>query len=201
MFLGNILIVHLINFPCIPPDATLLLTKVVIDPPFVQEACWRAYSKTANLLLRESPLTAAAMRQEEEEEKVKVNETVSSNSGTVGHSSGVATLPSEAVAPPVEPANVSAANSIEVLLNSVVEEGVNTVSIAEEVKAVAQVPKGRTGLVLLTTILENAPLLEELFGVRPNKFRPSVPNLVYQYHIFTNYKSTGLSEVNPEVGE
>jgi len=84
---------------------------VVIDPPFVQEACWRAYATSAKLLLA---------------------------------------------------------------------------------------PGGK---VLLTTILENAELLEQLLGVKPNVFRPSIPNLVYQYHIFTSYESTGLSVVNPEVGE
>lgn len=177
---------------------TPLLNQVVIDPPFVQEACWRAYSKTANLLLREGPLSAAAVLRKVEEEKMGEKGAVSSSR----HSSGDAALPSAPVV--TKPTNNSATDPAEVLATTaltVVEEGVGTFSIAEDIEAAAQVSKGRTGLVLLTTILENAPLLEELFGVKPNKFRPSIPNLVYQYHIFTNYYSTGLSQVNSEVGE
>lgn len=158
---------------------------MVIDPPFVQEACWRAYSKTANLLLREGPLSAAAVLRKVEEEEMGEKGAVSSSR----HSSGDAALPSEPVV--TKPTNNSATDPAEVLATTVVED----------IEAAGQVSKGRTGLVLLTTILENAPLLEELFGVKPNKFRPSIPNLVYQYHIFTNYKSTGLSQVNSEVGE
>jgi hypothetical protein len=94
----------------IPADIQGTFDMVVIDPPFVQEECWRKYAVSAKLLLKEG------------------------------------------------------------------------------------------GQVLLTTILENAELLEGLLGVHPNKFRPSVPNLVYQYHVYTNYDSKGLAEINPEIG-
>lgn len=185
----------------------------MIDPPFVQEACWRAYSKTANLLLREDPLSATALLRQERDQEQKKEAAGNNNTSSQSNNDTDTTLPVEpalalcdVVAPPLEPSNNnSASNAVEVLATSVVEEGVDTLSIADEsggfASSGAKISKGRNGLVLLTTILENAPLLEELFGVKPNKFRPSIPNLVYQYHIFTNYNSTGLSEVNPEVGE
>lgn len=50
-----------------------------------------------------------------------------------------------------------------------------------------------TGLVILTTISENSKLLKELFGekVQSSNFQPSIPNLVYQYSIFTNFDCPG----------
>lgn len=56
------------------------------------------------------------------------------------------------------------------------------------------------GKILLTTILERAEILKKLLGVHPNVFRPSIPNLIYQYHVYTNYESAGLGEINPEIG-
>ena len=55
------------------------------------------------------------------------------------------------------------------------------------------------GKVLLTTIPENAPMLERLLGVKPQVFAPSIPHLVYQYSLYTNYESAKLSERNPEI--
>ena len=54
------------------------------------------------------------------------------------------------------------------------------------------------GKVILTTIAENEPLLKELFGASSTKFQPSIPNLVYQYNLYTNYESPVFSKLNPE---
>jgi hypothetical protein len=96
---------------------------VVIDPPFIQEECWRQYGVTSNLLLRKPPAQASE-------------------------------------------------NETEFL----------------------------GGRAVLTTIIENEDLLFELFNAKPNVFRPSIPNLVYQYHIFTNFNAPDLSMMNDEVG-
>lgn len=53
--------------------------------------------------------------------------------------------------------------------------------------------------VICTTILENEPLLKELFGCEATQFQPSIPNLVYQYNLFTNYKSDVFAKLNPEI--
>ena len=43
-------------------------------------------------------------------------------------------------------------------------------------------------------------MMEEILGVKPAAFRPSIPNLVYQYNVYTNYATTGpLSHKNPEI--
>ena len=55
------------------------------------------------------------------------------------------------------------------------------------------------GKLLCTTIAENAPMLEELLGVKPNKFLPSIPHLVYQYNLYTDYKSERLDQPNKEI--
>ena len=47
-----------------------------------------------------------------------------------------------------------------------------------------------TGLILATTVIENSSLLKELFGneiTASSRFEPSIPNLVYQYTVFTNF--------------
>ena len=33
----------------------------------------------------------------------------------------------------------------------------------------------------------------------PCAFQPSIPNLIYQYHLFVNYESTRLAVGNPEI--
>ena len=42
-------------------------------------------------------------------------------------------------------------------------------------------------------------MMKELLNVTPNTFRPSIPNLVYQYALYTNYESTFLTDVNSEI--
>ena len=42
------------------------------------------------------------------------------------------------------------------------------------------------GKAVCTTINENIPLLKEILGVDPTAFQPSIPNLVYQYNLYTN---------------
>ncbi|KAL3137528.1 hypothetical protein ABBQ38_004813 [Trebouxia sp. C0009 RCD-2024] len=55
------------------------------------------------------------------------------------------------------------------------------------------------GRIVLSTIPENDSFLKLLLGVTPQKFKPSIPHLVYQYHIYTNYSSILLSQPNPEI--
>lgn len=59
-------------------------------------------------------------------------------------------------------------------------------------------PEG-AGLVLCSTIMENASFMKELLDVTPCKFQPSIPNLVYQYSLYINYESTRLAAANPEI--
>ncbi|KAJ9515411.1 hypothetical protein QJQ45_016407 [Haematococcus lacustris] len=61
-------------------------------------------------------------------------------------------------------------------------------------------PQG-AGKVIASTVAENAPLMEELLGVKPVAFRPSIPHLVYQYNFYTSHEPSadGLGAANPEV--
>ena len=43
------------------------------------------------------------------------------------------------------------------------------------------------GNLLCSTIEENKEFMKELLNVDPPVFRPSIPNLVYQYNFYTNY--------------
>lgn len=55
------------------------------------------------------------------------------------------------------------------------------------------------GKVIASTIQENAAMMEEVLSVRPQRFLPSIPHLVYQYCMYCNYESERLSQKNPEI--
>ncbi|KAF5838692.1 hypothetical protein DUNSADRAFT_2388 [Dunaliella salina] len=55
--------------------------------------------------------------------------------------------------------------------------------------------------VVCSTVAENKDFMERLLAVKPVPFKPSIPNLVYQYTLFTNFEPTVLCELNPEVPE
>eukprot|EP00347_Sterkiella_histriomuscorum_P012287 403369166 len=57
------------------------------------------------------------------------------------------------------------------------------------------------GKILLSTIDENEAFILELLGAKRRQFRPSIPNLVYQYSLYSNYDSEGLNNKNPEIPE
>jgi len=59
--------------------------------------------------------------------------------------------------------------------------------------------KGGRAQVIATTVEENAILMKEMFGCKPATFRPSIPNLVYQYSVFTNFSCLALSDKNSEL--
>lgn len=47
--------------------------------------------------------------------------------------------------------------------------------------------------ILLSTIDENESFILELLGAKRRAFRPSIPNLVYQYSLYSNYDSEGIN--------
>ncbi|GIL83818.1 hypothetical protein Vretimale_10472 [Volvox reticuliferus] len=59
------------------------------------------------------------------------------------------------------------------------------------------------GRIVATTVAENATMLSEVLpgghGVRPTPFRPSIPHLIYQYNLFTNFPPAVLCHPNPEI--
>jgi hypothetical protein len=58
------------------------------------------------------------------------------------------------------------------------------------------------GRLVCTTIAENAEMMYRLLKVQPVAFKPSIPNLVYQYLTYTNYEDTKhLAHPNEELGE
>ena len=41
----------------------------------------------------------------------------------------------------------------------------------------------------------------EVLGVKRQPFKPSIPNLVYQYSLYSNYDDEELQKPNPEIPE
>ena len=57
------------------------------------------------------------------------------------------------------------------------------------------------GHCFLSTIDENEAMIKELTGADRKAFRPSIPNLVYQYSLYATFSSEGLEAKNPEIPE
>jgi hypothetical protein len=55
------------------------------------------------------------------------------------------------------------------------------------------------GHALLSTIDENEEMIKEVMGATKRTFRPSIPNLVYQYSFYTTYEHPDLDEKNSEI--
>ncbi|GMI38953.1 hypothetical protein TeGR_g11088 [Tetraparma gracilis] len=56
------------------------------------------------------------------------------------------------------------------------------------------------GMVIGTTVAENKDFMGELLGCKPQAFRPSIPNLVYQYNSYANFEGAKfLGKPNPEI--
>mmetsp|Transcript_5092 Transcript_5092/g.5034 ORF Transcript_5092/g.5034 Transcript_5092/m.5034 type:complete len:186 (+) Transcript_5092:1-558(+) len=55
------------------------------------------------------------------------------------------------------------------------------------------------GRIVVSSIDENAQMLNELLNIEKQVFQPSIPHLVYQYSFFTNYNSPRFQEKNPEI--
>lgn len=49
------------------------------------------------------------------------------------------------------------------------------------------------GMYLISTIDENEAMIKELTGCSRQIFRPSIPNLVYQYSFYANYEHEALN--------
>jgi 16S rRNA G966 N2-methylase RsmD len=79
-------------------------------------------------------------------------------------------------------------------------EGNESISVTTEDNLIKEitVPKGK---LLLSTIPENFAYLKQIMDVDLCKFRPSIPNLIYQYSLYTNYSSQLLSQWNPEIDQ
>lgn len=67
-----------------------------------------------------------------------------------------------------------------------------------EGKSIVSVPKGK---LLLSTIPEHEGYLYALLGCYQPRFRPSIPNLIYQYSLYINYPSEPLMKFNPEIDD
>ncbi|KAG1657443.1 hypothetical protein FOA52_011723 [Chlamydomonas sp. UWO 241] len=58
------------------------------------------------------------------------------------------------------------------------------------------------GKVIGTTVAENEAMLGDILpGMAATAFKPSIPNLIYQYNLFTNFPPAVLCEKNPEIPE
>jgi len=57
------------------------------------------------------------------------------------------------------------------------------------------------GKVICTTIAENAGIMRDLLDLQTARFKPFIPNLVYQYNLYLNFEPRFLDQQNIEVDE
>ena len=76
-----------------------------------------------------------------------------------------------------------------------------TREVWDQYAAAAKLLLAGGGRVICTTVAENATLMSELFAATATPFKPSIPNLVYQYDLFCNFEPQVLCSANPEVPE
>uniref|UniRef100_A0A7R9YZ19 Protein-lysine N-methyltransferase n=1 Tax=Chlamydomonas euryale TaxID=1486919 RepID=A0A7R9YZ19_9CHLO len=75
-----------------------------------------------------------------------------------------------------------------------------TREVWEKYAAAAKLLLSDSGKVIGTTVAENGAMLAEIIpGMAVTKFKPSIPNLIYQYNLFTTFPPKVLCEVNPEI--
>lgn len=179
---------------------------VVIDPPFITPQVWAKYAQAALLLLSEGgqylPLLFAEMS----------SESLSAFQCPFHFHSQFSALCLCCYGHPTVCSGRSLhllpcihANSVRVLaVLSCMQVSYQwqpllfpkCVCLAQESNSVSV---GHAGKIILSTIEENAEMLKGLLEVEPQLFAPSIPHLVYQYALFTNYPSTYLSSLNPEL--
>jgi len=76
-----------------------------------------------------------------------------------------------------------------------------TREVWEKYAACAKALLKSEGIYLISTIDENEAMIKELTGSLRRTFRPSIPNLVYQYSFYSSYSHPALDEQNPEIPE
>ena len=143
----------------------------VIDPPHVTRDVLGAYATTASILLAKPPVPLARLRGES-----KYTPDLAASDGWLSR-----WMPS-----------LGCKGNRKVKTDLGRLEGPPTGDI---------VPGGALpGRILISSLAgrEHKAMMERLFGVFPRVFLPRIPNLIYQYHVYTNYFSARLNAPNPD---
>ncbi|KAL9642767.1 hypothetical protein ABK040_009842 [Willaertia magna] len=67
-------------------------------------------------------------------------------------------------------------------------------------KAILKLRKDENTKIICSTIAENADMMKELLNLTSTVFQPSIPHLVYQYNLYTNFHNSLFNEINSELG-
>jgi len=190
----------------IPKEYHHYFDYVVIDPPFVTDVVWEQYARAAKLVLvlEDGVTTAIVPSLPTAADESKTTSSVKTSAPP---------LPSSAPTPPEEnPFKTRSKLAHSPLRSSrtiaavsppapVMPEGKGGNRPESAYPTPTTMPRGK---VLLTTISEHEGILNHMLGATIRFYRPSIPTLIYQYVIFTNYNPevTGLLNVlNPEVDD
>lgn len=188
---------------------------VVIDPPFITAEVWCEYAKAAKLLLvpgnEEVEVTHTVAQQYQqfiklaEEAGQQARNNSDNNANFTGFASNVANILSSVLTTLTQSVQALAVSSTSssASASSTATEAITSanalvgVSVTRpETHSRVLVPRGK---LLCSTIPEHHGFLYELLGLHRGLFRPSIPNLIYQYSLYINYPSELLYQYNEEI--
>jgi hypothetical protein len=201
---------------------------IVIDPPFITAEVWAEYAKAAKLLLVPGEevmgryFWSAVSRTLDcrlllipcvccgwlwLSQEIEIDAALADafyGSMVRAHAAGMSSLKGDVV-------GTSFAGNIASMLGSVLGGDSAAVAAAalrapipprpspsDATRSIVTVPRGK---LLLSTIPEHEGYLHALLGCAQPRFRPSIPNLIYQYSLYVNYPSAPLMKLNPEIDE
>jgi len=172
---------------------------VVVDPPFITDVVWEQYAVSIKLLLvneaekpsaSSAPVSSSEASQapvESPEEKKPISE---DDINPFASSSKTSNSPIRTVR-----TLSSSSDDTKGVMPGRAAPFVSSSAIPEP----SDMPAGK---VLLSTIPEHENLLHSLLGASARRFRPSIPSLIYQYVLYTNYDpnvTKRLQQLNPEI--
>lgn len=160
----------------IPSELHQTFDFVVIDPPFITEEVWSLYAQAAKLLLKPGTMTRTISRADYDRMCLGLANAVIKCSPLIATDDSVSSSSSKDSTPS----------------SQVLESASNTSD--DEVTIVEPI-----GKVLASTVPENWKFLESMLNLWLCSWRPSIPNLIYQYSLYTSYASKRFSVLNPEI--
>lgn len=191
----------------IPVELHHTFDGVVIDPPFVTDEVWEQYAVAARLLLVRDSYTDGTEEPTDADAVVAEKAAAAAAAGPADTRSAVeramddpnfnpfATSSKTTISSPVRSKKVQVDDAKDEIADDACTERMPVLT-GDAVLRGRPMPKGK---ILLTTIVENDRLLSRILGVTPRRFRPSIPNLIYQYSLYTNYPTAAGDELNSEI--
>lgn len=173
---------------------------VVVDPPFITDVVWEQYAVAVKLLLvheAEKPSASLASSVVEGPNQ-SASDSLEENKQACDEATNPFATSKKTSNSPIRTTRSLSSSSSDSTSGSLPGRSTPFVS-SSTIPEPCGMPAGK---VLLSTIPEHEQLLYSLLGASARRFRPSIPSLIYQYVLYTNYNPNAtkrLGQLNPEI--